>query len=202
MSSLRVETLRLCWIEAFVEVVDSENISQAARKLGVDQSTVSRYLQSLEKWLGKKLIDPGKITDPDDPRRSIGITEDGLLFYDAAKTILKELTDCRTEQARGKEILAEMTSMNEKMQADLQGKKPSKSVKHVELHIELQGRWIGGPGNEVPIAELENRRGEMRRFFAAYELSRMEETRRGRRKVKGIDPRLITVPASRTDKED
>lgn len=41
MSSLRQQTLRLCWLEAFIAVANAENISEAARELSLDQSTVS-----------------------------------------------------------------------------------------------------------------------------------------------------------------
>lgn len=56
LSSLRIESLRLVWLEAFLKVTDSENISAVARELGVDQSTVSRYIIALEKWAGRPLL--------------------------------------------------------------------------------------------------------------------------------------------------
>lgn len=104
MSSLRIETLRLCWLEALVTVADTENISEAARQLDISQPTVSRYLQALAQWCGYDLIDTLAISDPDDPRRSVGITERGWTLYENAKKVMELLSDCRTDDAIKSEI--------------------------------------------------------------------------------------------------
>ncbi|WP_409233787.1 LysR family transcriptional regulator [Novosphingobium sp. MMS21-SN21R] len=64
VSSLRIETLRLCWLEVFIDVAESENISATARNLGLDQSTVSRYLKAVQDWLGLTLVTPAKCMIP------------------------------------------------------------------------------------------------------------------------------------------
>ena len=48
--------LRVAWLEAFVEVAESRKRTAAAAALGVDQATVSRQVQSLEAWLGGRLL--------------------------------------------------------------------------------------------------------------------------------------------------
>ncbi len=44
-------------VRHFLEVVDAGSINQAAQRLGVNQTTVSRRIKSLEKHLGKNLFD-------------------------------------------------------------------------------------------------------------------------------------------------
>lgn len=111
MSSLRIETLRLSWLEALVTVADTENISEAARRLGISQPTVSRYLQALTKWCGHELLAIGAISDPDDPRLSVGLTEQGRKLAQLAQTILTDLTAERTPEAIRLEIITELEAM-------------------------------------------------------------------------------------------
>lgn len=115
MSSLRIETLRLCWLEALVTVADTENISEAARRLGISQPTVSRYLQALTKWCGHELLMVGAISDPDDPRLSVGLTEQGRKLAELARTVLADLTAERTPEAIRLEITTELETMLTKM---------------------------------------------------------------------------------------
>jgi hypothetical protein len=111
VSSLRLDSLRLCWLETFVMVVDQENISAAAEQLGISQPMASRNMQALEKWLGKKLIEPGKIHDPQNPRISIGVTDDGRAFYDVSIGILQMLKDARSEAAVRNWLVEDYTKM-------------------------------------------------------------------------------------------
>lgn len=115
MSSLRIETLRLCWLEALVTVADTENISEAARRLGISQPTVSRYLQALTKWCGHELLMVGAISDPDDPRLSVGLTEQGRKLAELARTVLADLSAERTPEAIRLEITTELETMLTKM---------------------------------------------------------------------------------------
>jgi DNA-binding MarR family transcriptional regulator len=115
VSSLRIETLRLCWLEALVTVADTENISEAARRLGISQPTVSRYLQALTKWSGHELLKVGSISDPDDPRLSVGLTEQGRKLANLAQTVLADLSAERTPEAIRLEITIELEAMLTKM---------------------------------------------------------------------------------------
>ncbi len=56
MSGRRIWTLRLSWLAAFAKTAQLESQGDAARALGCDQSTISRYIKDLQAWLGKELV--------------------------------------------------------------------------------------------------------------------------------------------------
>ncbi len=68
----------------YVEIVDSGNITAAAKKLFIAQPALSNQLKKLEKELGTTLIDRG-------PHHQ-NVTHSGKLFYERAKHII-ELED-------------------------------------------------------------------------------------------------------------
>ena len=186
MSSVRIDSLRLVWLEAFVQVAEAENISEAARELGCDQSTVSRHLQSLQKWLGKKLIEPGQISDYENPGVNIGLTEEGREFRNLAADVIERLTAFRTEEARRKELLTRIESMISKMLADLESKHPSQTVLSVEEKIAVQVQTLAALRSAGEISILEGFYPSFRRFFANYESQlkreRPQTRKRSRRK--------------------
>ncbi len=169
MSSLRQDTLRLCWLEAFKAVVEKENISEAARELSIDQSTVTRYMQELQRWTGKGLIEPGKIHDPDDPRISIGITEAGHQFYKVAEEIFLALDGFRTEEAIRTEAMTDMKVMLGKMQARLRQSKKTDPIHAAMRHIKEQQGYLDSLPDSAPLDLVLGMRRLMRRFFANME---------------------------------
>ena len=169
MSSLRIDSLRLVWLEALIQVAEAENISEAARGLGCDQSTVTRHLQSLQKWLGKKLIEPGQISDYESPGVNIGLTEEGREFRDLAADVIERLTAFRTEEARSEELLARKESMVSKMRADLESKQPSRTVLSVEGKVAVQTRTLTALRSAGELGVLQGFYPSFRRFFANYE---------------------------------
>lgn len=74
---------RLTAIEVFQSVVRNQSQSAAATELNMSRTSVSRYIQHLENWLGSRLI--LRTT------RSSTVTEAGYLFYDECKEILHKL---------------------------------------------------------------------------------------------------------------
>ena len=67
-------------LAAFCAVVERKSFSQAAERLGVTQPAVSLQIRSLEKRLGRKLLDrSGRRVEP---------TEAGLAFYRGAQRML------------------------------------------------------------------------------------------------------------------
>src|SRR3712207_30131 len=67
-------------LAAFCAVVERRSFSQAAARLGVTQPAVSLQIRSLEKRLGRKLLDrSGRRVEP---------TEAGLRLYRAAQRML------------------------------------------------------------------------------------------------------------------
>ncbi|WP_057884185.1 LysR family transcriptional regulator [Tsuneonella troitsensis] len=188
MSSLRVGSLRLCWIEAFVAVVDEENISAAATKLGLSQPMVSRYLQSLEKWLDKKLIKTGGVSDPELPRISIAITEDGRALYRRAGPVLKGLEAFRTPKARAEERISAINAMIGKMAGDLKGKSPSRSATRRGATIDALVEIVGALSAHVPLEALTTVNHSVRSEFAAYERELVRERKlKPKRRPRAID---------------
>lgn len=187
MSSLRVETLRLCWLEAFIKVAEEENISSAARELGIDQSTVSRYLQSLEKWSGKKFVVLGGAFDPQDARVSIGITEEGRKFRDVAERIVDELNAFRSEQARRDELTDAMATMILKMQSDLA------VAQSISTNLTTFQGILDVCRDGAPIEAVKILHDQLRLFFSEYEIRASREARLKRKHGKTISGRDIDM---------
>ncbi len=76
---------RLTEMEAFATVVEEGGFSDAARKMGVAKSTVSKHVSSLETRLGTRLL--SRTT------RRVSPTEIGLAYYDRATRILDDAGD-------------------------------------------------------------------------------------------------------------
>lgn len=76
---------RLAEMEAFVNVVDQGGFTDAARKLGVSKSAVSKHVAALESRLAVRLLNR--------TTRRVSPTEIGLAYYDRAKTVLKDAAE-------------------------------------------------------------------------------------------------------------
>ncbi|MFO6447330.1 LysR substrate-binding domain-containing protein [Erythrobacter sp. NE805] len=74
---------QLATIEAFLTVIDVGGFGDAARELGLSQSTVSRRIAQLEDHLGCRLL--ARST------RHLSLTEAGLIFADEARAALAGL---------------------------------------------------------------------------------------------------------------
>jgi DNA-binding MarR family transcriptional regulator len=183
MSSLRIDTLRLCWLEAFVAVAEAENISQAARDLGIDQTTVSRQLKSLEKWLGKPLFNVGIAHDPEDARVSVGSTEEGLQFFEVAEMVIEALQGARSNEARYGAMFEEVETLVAKLEADLKARK-NDVIETIRPNVEEFRRVINGFNSELPLDVMDKYRRVMRQFFASYELRCKDSARAKARQAK------------------
>lgn len=190
MSSLRLDTLRLVWLETFIQVADEENISEVARNMSIDQSTVSRHMKELQAWLGKDLIVPGVISDPEHPGRNVGQTEAGREFYLIAASIIEKLTGFRTEEARREELLARMEKMLATMQADRDHKHPSRAVQSIKDKLELHTKAVAVCREAAPVGVVEGVYPALRRFFATYE-NQVKPELLGLRKKRG--PKKVKV---------
>ncbi|MEO0911762.1 MAG: LysR family transcriptional regulator [Pseudomonadota bacterium] len=71
---------RLSEMEAFVSVVDQGGFTDAARKMGVSKSAVSKHVSALEARLGARLLNR--------TTRRVSPTEIGLAYYDRATGVL------------------------------------------------------------------------------------------------------------------
>lgn len=73
---------RLSEMEAFATVVDQGGFTDAARKLGLSKSAVSKHVSSLEARLGARLLNR--------TTRRVSPTEIGLAYYDRARRVLND----------------------------------------------------------------------------------------------------------------
>ena len=73
---------RLTEMEAFAMVVDQGGFTDAARKMGISKSAVSKHVSSLEARLGARLLNR--------TTRRVSPTEIGLAYYDRARRVLND----------------------------------------------------------------------------------------------------------------
>lgn len=89
----RFDTNRSAEMEVFVRVVDLGGFTQAAQKLRLTPSGVSKLISRLEARLGSRLINR--------TTRKLTLTEEGQAFYQRAVRILGEMEDAEREAASG-----------------------------------------------------------------------------------------------------
>ena len=70
-------------MRAFIDVVDAEGYSAAARKMGRSKALLSKYVKELEDELGALLLNR--------TTRQFSLTEAGHTYYRQASDILKEI---------------------------------------------------------------------------------------------------------------
>ncbi|MBK0325872.1 LysR family transcriptional regulator [Rhodobacteraceae bacterium F11138] len=73
---------RLTEMEAFANVVDQGGFTDAAKKMGISKSAVSKHVSSLEARLGARLLNR--------TTRRVNPTEIGLAYYDRARRLLND----------------------------------------------------------------------------------------------------------------
>ena len=83
---------RLTEMEAFATVVDQGGFTDAAKKMGISKSAVSKHVSSLEARLGARLLNR--------TTRRVSPTEIGLAYYDRARAI-RIAADQRRHRFRG-----------------------------------------------------------------------------------------------------
>lgn len=76
---------RLTEMEAFVAVVELGGFTDAARKLGVSKSAVSKHVATLEQRLGARLFNR--------TTRRVSPTEIGLAYYDRARRVITDAVE-------------------------------------------------------------------------------------------------------------
>ncbi len=76
---------RFAELEAFVNVVDNGGFTEAARKMGVSKSAISKSVSALEARLAVRLLNR--------TTRRVSPTEVGLAYYDRAIDVLKDVND-------------------------------------------------------------------------------------------------------------
>lgn len=81
------DDLRLSWLTTFVSVSRHENRSASAKELSIAQGTVTKHLQSLERWLRMPLVH-----DHSAPTR---LTAQGKAFLEEAERVLEIMARAR-----------------------------------------------------------------------------------------------------------
>ena len=76
---------RLTEMEAFIRVVELGGFTDAARKMGVSKSAVSKHVAALEARLGARLLNR--------TTRRVSPTEIGLAYYDRATRVISDATE-------------------------------------------------------------------------------------------------------------
>ena len=76
---------RLTEMEAFVQVVDHGGFTEAARKMNLSKSAVSKHVSALESRLAVRLLNR--------TTRRVSPTEVGLAYYDRARTVLVDAAE-------------------------------------------------------------------------------------------------------------
>ncbi|MGA3403394.1 MAG: LysR family transcriptional regulator [Acetobacteraceae bacterium] len=78
---------RLTSMTVFARVAAARSFSSAARELGISQATASKHVQTLEDWLGTRLLHR--------TTRRVGLTETGENFFAQCTRILEDLETAR-----------------------------------------------------------------------------------------------------------
>ena len=74
--------MEFSWLEAFIELAQSDSIRACSKKLGISPSSVSARIQSLENYLGTTLFAKGA--------HGSALTPQGRVYLDYAKQLLKK----------------------------------------------------------------------------------------------------------------
>ena len=198
MSSLRNESLRLVWLEAFLKVAETENISAAARELGVNQSTVSRYMIALRKWAGRPLIDLHTEIDKEDADRLSRMTPAGGELYSIIHELVPQLADFRDQKSQRGKLIATMEKLTIEMMADLTRRVPSQAARSLEdAIVRVTEDYVSVSDDRASFEDIEKVCLAVRRVYAKYEHQLKLEQRAARRKSKPSSAAHIDMSATR-----
>lgn len=78
---------RLTSMNVFARVASTRSFSAAARQLGISQATASKHVQTLEGWIGARLLHR--------TTRRVGLTEAGETFFAQCTRILEDMEAAR-----------------------------------------------------------------------------------------------------------
>ena len=76
---------RLTSMTVFAKVAAARSFSTAARELGISQATASKHVQTLERWLGTRLLER--------TTRRVALTDSGEAFLAQCSRILEDIDD-------------------------------------------------------------------------------------------------------------
>lgn len=83
--------LRLIWLEAFVQVAETGKRTAAAAEMGINQGTVTKHIQNLERWLGgghSRMLMVDNVWP-------VSLTAEGEAFLPVARQVLGVLREAK-----------------------------------------------------------------------------------------------------------
>jgi DNA-binding transcriptional LysR family regulator len=144
------ESLSLDHLRAFIAVVETGKQTRAAKRLGVTQTTISRYIKRVEEHFGGGLFETGS---------SDRLSARGLLLEQSLRTAMAELSRTRERLATDRPVLRigfirPVRSLVENAlrgQAKVHGL-PSFDVRLLELHPEVQAAALARRELDIAIS--------------------------------------------------
>ena len=119
-------------MRAFIDVVDAEGYSAAARKMGRSKALLSKYVKELEDELGALLLNR--------TTRQFSLTEAGHTYYRTASDILKEidnLADLVREGATDLKGRIKVSVPRSFIEADIGRSMIDFSIEHPDITLEI-----------------------------------------------------------------
>jgi len=168
---------RLTEMEAFATVVDQGGFTDAARKMGISKSAVSKHVSSLEARLGARLLNR--------TTRRVSPTEIGLAYYDRARRVLNDA--------------GEADALVSSMQSDPSGQlRISVATDFGVNHLSpVLGEFLAEFPEITVNMELNNRYVELisEGFDMAVRIGELEDSSLRARKLTETNKRMIASPA-------
>jgi DNA-binding transcriptional LysR family regulator len=130
---------RLNEMEAFVRVVDLGGFTDAARKMGLSKSAISKHVASLEDRLGARLLNR--------TTRKVSPTEIGLAFYDRAIRVLAEAAEADAMVSSMQDMPRGELRISAPVSFGLRALSPAvtgflKSFPDISVHMVLDDRFV------------------------------------------------------------
>ncbi len=168
---------RLTEMEAFTRVVELGGFSEAARKLGISKSAVSKHVAALEARLGARLLNR--------TTRRVSPTEIGLAYFDKAIEVLASAADAD----------AMATSMQDTPTGELRITAPlSFGLRHVAPAL---ASFLARYPRVAARMQLDDRRAELvaEGFDLAVRVGELPDSTLIARKLAETDMVLVAAPA-------
>jgi len=132
--------LKLESLLTFVAIVDAGSISEAARRLQISKSVASERLAELENGIGATLLHRST--------RKLALTENGVIFFDRAKRILRDVSEATAEVSERQGELVGPLRISAPVSFGILHLAPAlnsflKQNPRIELSLDLDDRFVG-----------------------------------------------------------
>lgn len=167
---------RLTEMEAFARVVEHGGFSEAARRLGLSKSAVSKHVAALETRLGARLLNR--------TTRRVNPTEIGLAYFDKAVEVLAAAADAD----------AMATAMQDAPTGELKATAPlSFGLRHVAPAL---ASFLARYPRVSARLDLDDRRAELvaERFDLAVRIGELPDSTLIARRLAEVDMALVASP--------